>query len=41
MTFDAEAADLEPEPDDDEDGPPVWSSSCGQEWWAMRVRALG
>ena len=23
MTFDAEAADLEPEPDDEEDGPPV------------------
>jgi hypothetical protein len=23
MTFDAEAAELEPEPDDEEDGPPV------------------
>ena len=23
MTFEAEAADLEPDPDDEEDGPPV------------------
>ena len=36
MTFGGEAADLEdggddePEPDDDEDGLPVLSSSCGQ-----------
>ena len=41
MTFDADAAELEPEPDDEEDGPPVVLEFWGRKCWSEGGPGVG